>query len=272
MLVLSTHYKGFRTVDDEQLAAHYENNSTNVLNLIANEFILTSNEDLLKYKKGELKHAAKRTLQSDLMGKTKAKNIEQEMALELLLDQDIKCVVLTGEAGCGKTYLTAHAGFYQVEKRIYDKVFFTRNHIEIGKPLGALPGDVFDKIKPYCASIVDQIGGWSMLFDLAEERRMIEVEAINYLQGRDLKHCFIIVDEAQNINREQIKMLITRVSEGSKIVLCGDLQQVGNKEFTNGNNGLELLIQQFTNQDLFGIVELQDSVRSDLARLAARLL
>ncbi len=271
MLVLSAHYKGFRHTTDEELAAHYEDHSKNTLNLKANEFVITSNNELLKYKKGELKVAEKRSFQSDLMGKVKGKNIEQEMALELLLDQDIKCVALTGQAGCGKTYLTGHAAFYQVEKNQYDKVFFTRNHVEIGKPLGALPGLVFDKIRPYCSSLMDQIGGPSMLLELTE-RNIIEVEAINYLQGRSLKNSFIIVDEAQNINREQIKMLITRVASGSKIVLCGDLHQIGNKEFTNGNNGLELLIEKFAGEGLFGMVELQDSVRSDLAKLAARLL
>ncbi len=251
---------------------HYENKGENTLGLNPNEFVITSGSDLLKYKDGELKRASKRSLQSDYMGKVKAKNIEQEMALDLLIDNKTSCVVLTGNAGCGKTFLAAHAGLLQVEKRAYDKVFFTRNHIEVGKPLGALPGEVFDKIKPYCLSIVDQVSGWNVMQDLME-RKMVEVEAISYLQGRDLKDSFIIVDEAQNINKEQVKMLVTRVGAGSKIVFCGDLDQTASKEFKNGNNGLEHLMDKFVGiTDLFGMVELQESVRSELARLASKLL
>ena len=269
--MLST-YTGFRTVDDSKLAQHYENEIQNLLELKPNEFVISSDGKLLKYKERVLQVASNRNLDSQYMGKVKPKNLEQEMALDLLLDKDVKCVVLIGQAGCGKTFLAAHAGFFQVEKRHYDKVFFTRNHVEVGKPLGALPGDVFEKIKPYCASIVDQVGGWNVMFDLAEHKT-VEMEAISYLQGRDLKECFIIVDEAQNLNKEQIKMLITRVGEGSKIVLCGDMEQVATKEFQNGNNGLEHLLNKFIGvTPLFGIVELKESVRSELAKLAAKLL
>ncbi len=273
MQTILKEYPGFRTVTDNELAMHYENEKSNVLNLNPNEFVMSSEQELMKFKQGKLKLAEKRSLQSNFMGKTKAMNVEQEMSLELLLDRDIPCVVLTGAAGCGKTFLAAHAGFYQVEKQYYEKVFFTRNHVEVGKPLGALPGDIFEKIKPYCASIVDQCGGWDVIFRLAEQKE-IEMEAISFLQGRDLKKCFIIVDEAQNVNIDQIKMLITRVGEGSKIVLCGDLQQIASKEFQNGNNGLQHLIDKFleAKTDLFGVVELQESVRSPLAKLAAELL
>jgi PhoH-like ATPase len=271
--VLVLNYTGFRKVTNEELAAHYENDDDNILELNPNEFIITEDNTILKYKESSLVLAAKRTLQSHYMGKVKPKNIEQAMAVDLLLDNEIKCVVLTGAAGCGKTFLAAQAGIFQIEKKNYDKIFFTRNHVEIGKPLGALPGDVYEKIKPYCASIVDQIGGWNVMFDLVEEKRIVDVEAISFLQGRDLKKCFIIVDEAQNINKEQVKMLVTRVGEDSKIVFCGDLEQIANGGFKNGNNGLEHLIHKFSGiTNLYGMVELQESVRSELAKLAAKIL
>lgn len=269
---VSLNYTGFKYVTDEELAAHYENAEQNILNLKYNEFVLTSNGTKLRFKNNDLILAAGRTLQSNYIGKVKPQNEEQELALDLLLDYDVKCVVLTGQAGCGKTFLTAQSGLYEVENKRYDKIFYTRNHVEVGKPLGALPGDVLEKIKPYCSSIVDQISGWVVMYDLIE-RNMIEIEAISFLQGRDLKNYFIIVDEAQNINKEQVKMLLTRVGEGSKIILCGDLHQTANNEFRNGNNGLEYLIEKFTGvTELFGIIELQKSVRSDLAKLAAELL
>lgn len=206
------------------------------------------------------------------MGKVRVKNIEQQMALDLLLDKSVNCVVLTGQAGCGKTFLAGQAGLFQVEKKYYDKIFFTRNHVEVGKPLGALPGDVYEKIRPYCSSLVDQVSGWEVMIDLME-RKWVEMEAISFLQGRDLKNCFIVVDEAQNINKDQVKMLVTRVGEGSKIVFCGDLQQIATKEYKNGNNGLEHLIDKFSGvTNLYGMVRLRESVRSELAKLAAEIL
>lgn len=261
-----------RHIDDIDLAKHYENETDNLLSLLPNQFVITSNKTKLRYKKNQFVEIRNKSIQGSYIGKVHAKNDEQELALNILLDDEVKCVVLIGKAGCGKTFLTAQVALNKVEFNKYDKIFFTRNHVEVGKPLGALPGDMFEKIKPYCASIVDQIGGWSSLYHLTEQNT-IEVEAISYLQGRDIKNCFIVVDEAQNINKDQIKMLLTRVGEGSKIVLCGDLQQVATKEFTNGNNGLEHLINSFNGKsDLFAMLELQDSVRSELAKLAAELL
>lgn len=265
-------YKGFRIVEDNELAMHYENETANILNFKPNEFIIPSNNNLLKYKNQLLRNAGKRTLESNYMGKINAKNKEQEMALELLLDNDVKCVVLIGEAGCGKTFLAAQSAIYSIEQKHYNKIFFTRNHIEMGKSIGALPGNSFEKIKPYLASLVDQVSGWCVMHDLLD-RKIIEVEAMSFLQGRDFKNTFIIVDEAQNLDKKMIKMLVTRVGEGSKIVLCGDIQQIVNKEFENGNNGLEHLIDNFTGQtELFGLIELCESVRSPLAKLAAKLL
>jgi PhoH-like ATPase len=270
--IFLNHYKGFRVVEDNELAMHYENETANILNFKPNEFIITSNDDLLKYKNKLLRNAGKRTLERNYMGKINAKNREQEMALELLLDNDVKCVVLVGEAGCGKTFLTAQSAIYNIEQKYYSKIFFTRNHIEMGKSIGALPGTSFEKIKPYLSSLVDQVSGWCIMQDLLD-RKIIEVEAMSFLQGRDFKDTFIIVDEAQNLDKKMIKMLVTRVGEGSKIVLCGDIQQIVNKEFENGNNGLEHLIDNFTGQtELFGLIELCESVRSPLAKLAAKLL
>jgi PhoH-like ATPase len=269
---VSQNYTGFKQITDEELALYYETKGKQLPILNYNEFIITSNGTKLKYKNNELLPINGKGFQDSYIGKVKPQNDEQQLALDLLLDYDVKCVVLTGQAGCGKTFLTAQAGLYQVNNEIYEKIFYTRNHVEVGKPLGALPGDILEKIKPYCSSIVDQISGWSVMYNLIE-KNMIEIEAISFLQGRDLKKCFIIIDEAQNINKEQVKMLLTRVGEGSKIILCGDLEQIAHNDFKNGNNGLQHLIDNFVGEtELFGMIQLQHSVRSDLARLAAKLL
>ncbi len=270
MLIIS--HIGFREVTDETLAHFYETGGNNGHSFIDNEFLQTSNNTFLKYQNQQLLPVHKTRIKSDYVGQINPMNNEQMFALNLLFDKSVKCLTLIGKAGCGKTFLTAQAGLAQVENDIYNKIFFTRNHVEVGKPLGALPGDILDKIRPYCASLIDQVGGWEVMHDLLD-KRMLEVEAISFLQGRDLKNCFIIVDEAQNINKEQVKMLVTRVGEGSKIVFCGDLEQVAHNDYKNGNNGLEHLINKFTGiTPLFGIIELQTTVRSDLSQLAAEIL
>ena len=251
---------------------HYENEDKNILDLYPNEFVISSNNSLLKYKNNKLQPAAKRSLDTDYMGSVRALNTEQEMALELLLDNSIKCVVLKGGAGCGKTFLAAQAAIFLFEKKIYSKIFFTRNHIEIGRSIGALPGTSFDKLRPYIGSFVDQVSSWAVMQDLLD-RKIVEVEAISFLQGRDFKDTFLIIDEAQNLDKKLIKMLLTRVGQGSKIVLCGDVQQIVSKEFENGNNGIEYLIERFAGEtELFGMIELETTIRSELAALAVRLL
>lgn len=204
-------------------------------------------------------------------GKIAHKNLEQELALDLLLDDDIPLVVLIGKAGCGKTYLASQAGLYKLEKNKYDKLFFVRNNVEIARPLGALPGEKFEKIKPFLSSYVDQIGGWNVMYSLIEDNK-VEVEALGYMQGRSLRNQYILIDEAQNLTREQIKMLVTRVAEGSKIVFTGDIEQIVSPEFKGDKNGLMYLIERFIGHDVFGMIELQKSERSKLAELAAVLL
>jgi len=266
-------YKGYRYVSDEYLAKLYEEEINLSEELYENEFLITSDGKKLRYKNGKLNLVNRKQINTDYMGKIKSRNVEQELALDLLLDDDVKLVVLTGKAGCGKTYISAQSALYKLEKKKYEQMFFTRNHVEVAKPLGALPGEVFDKIRPYINSLVDQVSGWNVMWDMID-RKIIEVEAISYLQGRNLQNFFCLVDEGQNLNKEQIKMIITRIGEGSKIVICGDLEQIASKDFKNGNNGLEYLIENFLNANtgLFGMVELQESVRSELAKLASEIL
>ncbi len=235
--------------------------------------MISSDKQLLKFKHGKLQLAGKRTVDSDYMGKITCKNVEQQMALELLLDNDVKAVVLKGGAGTGKTFLAAQAAIYLHEKKQYEHIFFTRNHIEIGRSIGYLPGDAFSKLMPYLSSFVDQLSSWHVMYDLLD-RKVIEVQPLGFLQGRSFQNTFILIDEAQNIDKKIAKMLMTRVGENSKIVLMGDNQQVAHEDFENGKNGIDFIVEKFleAKTDLFGIVELQESVRSPLAKLAAEIL
>lgn len=259
-----------KEITQQCLASYYEGNGR--LAPQENEFFMLEGGEKLRYKKGEFQKVNVKKIRS-MFTEVSHRNLGQEMAMDLLLDDDVKLVALTGKAGCGKTYLAAQVGLYKtLDKKSYEKLFFVRNNVEIAKSLGALPGEKFDKIKPYMSSIVDQLGGWSVIFHLTEDEDKLEAEALGYMQGRSLKDCFIIVDEAQNLTVAQAKMLATRVAEGSKMIMCGDLEQAANGSFQNGNSGLANIIQKFSGHRLFGHVELQESERSELAQLAADLL
>ena len=262
-------YTGFCQVTNEELADFYEGKTD--LNLYPNQFVLTEDNKILKYKNGSLITVKAKQVKNNYMGKVKSLNTEQTMALDLLFDDSIKLVVLSGKAGCGKTYLSTQVGLQYITDRSYDNIFFIRNNVEITKGLGALPGEKLDKLKPYMASVVDQVGGWNVMYDLLE-RRMIEAEALGYIQGRSIADSWIIADEAQNLTKSQMKMLITRVSHNSKIVLCGDIEQVANGSFEGENNGIKHLVECFKGYSIFGTVMLQKGERSELAELASVLL
>ena len=263
-------YKGFREITEGELANYYQDFDN--LHPKENEFFILEKGEKLRYKQEEFRNVIVKRIKSETTEVTH-RNSGQEMALDLLLDDDVKLVALTGKAGCGKTYLAAQIGLHKVvDKKKYDKLFFVRNNVEIAKSLGALPGEKFDKIKPYMSSIVDQLGGWDIVEYLTEYSCKLEAEALGFMQGRSLNNTFIIVDEAQNLTVPQVKMLATRVAEGSKMVMAGDLQQAANDTFQNGNSGLKTLIEKFCGHRLFGFLELQESERSELAQLAADLL
>lgn len=257
-----------RHISKQELANYYE--GENLLNPQENQFFIMDTQKL-RYKSGEFKNVSVKKIKGET-AELKHRNEEQEMAIDLLLDDEIKLVVLTGKAGCGKTYLATQVGLHKVfDKKAYNRLFFVRNNIEITKSIGALPGEKFDKIKPYLSSIVDQLGGWEAVFYLMEANNKIEAEALGYMQGRSLKDTYIIVDEAQNLTVSQVKMLVTRVAEGSKIILTGDLEQTANCSFDR-DSGIKEAIDRFSGYSLFGYLELQKTERSELAELAALLL
>lgn len=259
----------YYNITEEELASVYETNECN-LDLYLNQFVIFGDKKF-RYTKNGLQEVKTKSIKGNYIDKTQSKNFEQDLALDILMDDSVQCVALIGQAGTGKTYLAVQVGLYKLDKNKYEKLFFVRNNIEITKPLGALPGEKFDKIKPYMSSFVDNLDGWEM-FSFLIDKNLIEVEALGFMQGRSLKNCYIICDEAQNLTKDQVKMLVTRVGEGSKIVFTGDIDQILSKEFMGENNGLIHLIDKFKGQELFGAVELVKTERSELAELACQLL
>lgn len=202
------------------------------------------------------------------------RNLEQRMAMELLNDKKINLVTLEGIAGCGKTLLAIAAGIQHVTNNEYNNVLIARPTVSMGKEIGFLPGDLNDKLKPWLMPIYDNL---SIVMpdntsEALEETGVLKIESLSMIRGRSIPNQFIIIDEAQNLTPHEIKTIITRVGEGSKIIFTGDTHQIDNKECDSINNGLTYIINAFRPYNISGHVTLQKSERSELASLACKIL
>ncbi|QAV26347.1 hypothetical protein BTDUT50_06665 [Neobacillus thermocopriae] len=207
------------------------------------------------------------------------RNVQQTMACELLLRTDIPLVTLIGKAGTGKTLLALAAGLMQTEDlRLYKKLLVARPIVPVGKDIGYLPGEKQEKLRPWMQPIFDNL---HFLFDTKKPGELdailsgmgsIEVEALTYIRGRSIPEQFIIIDEAQNLTKHEVKTILTRVGERSKIVLMGDPAQIDHPYLDEYNNGLTYVVEKFKDQKVAGHVRLIKGERSSLAQLAADLL
>ncbi|MGO4887928.1 PhoH family protein [Anaerobacillus sp. MEB173] len=209
----------------------------------------------------------------------RSRNVQQKMALELLLCKDINFVTLVGKAGTGKTLLSLAAGLMQTEDLgRYKKLLVARPVVPVGKDIGFLPGEKEEKLRPWMQPIYDNL---EYLFNTKKQGELdrilagmgsIQVEALTYIRGRSIPDQFIIIDEAQNLTKHEVKTILTRVGEGSKIVLMGDPQQIDHPYLDEYNNGLTYVVEKFKDQAVSGHVKLEKGERSGLAQLAADLL
>lgn len=207
------------------------------------------------------------------------RNVQQTMAFELLLREDIQLVTLIGKAGTGKTLLALAAGLMQTEDLgYYKKLLVARPIVPVGKDLGFLPGEKQEKLRPWMQPIFDNL---EFLFNTKKPGELdailagmgsIEVEALTYIRGRSIPDQFIIIDEAQNLTKHEVKTILTRVGERSKIVLMGDPEQIDHPYLDEYNNGLTYVVEKFKEQKVAGHVRLMKGERSGLAQLAADLL
>jgi PhoH-like ATPase len=207
------------------------------------------------------------------------RNVQQTMAFELLMRKDISLVTLIGKAGTGKTLLTLAAGLMQTEDLgTYKKMLVARPIVPVGKDIGFLPGEKQEKLRPWMQPIFDNL---EYLFNTKKPGELdailagmssIEVEALTYIRGRSLPEQFIIIDEAQNLTKHEVKTILTRVGEKSKIILMGDPEQIDHPYLDEYNNGLTYVVEKFKEQKIAGHVRLIKGERSGLAQLAADLL
>lgn len=213
-----------------------------------------------------------------------ARNREQAFALDVLMDDSIKLVTLVGKAGTGKTLLAIAAGLHKTaEENVYHRLLVSRPVFPMGKDLGFLPGDIEEKLTPWMQPIFDNVE--LLISGHESEKRhgnkgykelmamgLLDIEPLTYIRGRSIPNQYLIVDEAQNLTPHEIKTIVTRVGEGTKIVLTGDPYQIDNPYVDSSSNGLSYLVEKFRGERIAAHVTLTRGERSELAELAANLL
>ncbi len=213
------------------------------------------------------------------------KNAEQAFAIDALLNDDIKLVSLVGKAGTGKTLLAIAAGLAKtVDEGIYHRLLVSRPVFPLGKDIGFLPGDIEEKLNPWMQPIYDNI---DFLFGATSARGrrgagkgcqelmnqgLLQIEPLTYIRGRSIPQQYLIVDESQNLTPHEIKTIVTRAGDDTKIVLTGDSFQIDNPYVDSANNGLVYLVDRFKDEPISAHITLSKGERSKLSELASNLL
>jgi PhoH-like ATPase len=255
----------------------------------ANEFLTLKDDSgpspksaLTRWNKEQNKALPVKKLREGVWG-IKPRNREQHFALDLLLDDSVKCVTLVGKAGTGKTLLAIAAGLQKVtEEQVFSKLLVSRPIFPLGRDIGYLPGTVEEKLNPWMQPIYDNLElllgitktdkkdgrSYAELVDLG----FIEIEPLTYIRGRSLPNVYMIVDESQNLTPHEVKTIITRAGEGTKIILTGDPYQIDHPYLDSSNNGLTTVAERFKNESIAGHIILTKGERSQLAELATQIL
>jgi len=211
--------------------------------------------------------------------KISSRNKEQAFAIDLLMDPSVKVVSLVGRAGSGKTLCAIAAGLQQtigLRENPYDRMIVSRPVQPLGKDIGFLPGTMEEKMLPWLMPIQDNlqflVGGNRNTLQMYMDQGKIEIEALTYIRGRSIANAFIIIDEAQNLTAHEIKTIMTRVGEGTKIVLTGDIEQIDNVYVNETSNGLAHAVEKFKEYPIAGHVTFTKGERSEVATLASKVL
>jgi len=208
-----------------------------------------------------------------------SRNKEQAFAIDLLMDPDIKIVTLVGRAGSGKTLCAIAAGLQQtigLRENHYSRLIVSRPVEPLGRDIGFLPGTMEEKMLPWLKPIQDNLqfllGNDKNALQMYMEKGKIEVEALTYIRGRSIADAFIIIDEAQNLTMHEVKTIITRIGDGTKVVLTGDIEQIDNSYVNEISNGLAHAVEKFKEFSIAGHVTFKKGERSELATLASKVL
>jgi PhoH-like ATPase len=208
------------------------------------------------------------------------RNVEQSFAMDCLLNDEVLFVSLVGKAGTGKTLMAIAAGLYKtLDEGRFQRLLVSRPIFPMGRDIGYLPGDVEQKLNPWMQPIFDNVeflmGADKKAAGRAQElinQGMLNIEPLTYIRGRSIPNQFLIVDEAQNLTPHEIKTIVTRAGQGTKVVLTGDCYQIDNPYVDSANSGLTYSVERFKGQRISAHVTLTKGERSELAELAANIL
>lgn len=211
-----------------------------------------------------------------------SRNKEQAFAIDLIMDKNIDLVTLIGRSGTGKSLIALASALELVlNKREYEKLIIYRPIQSVGAGIGHLPGEIAEKLAPWFQAIMDSFeilfgnknkNDWKKDLEMYQRKGRIEMEAITYIRGRSIPNCIILVDESQNISKDEIKTILTRVGENTKIILTGDIEQIDNSSLDATSNGLTYVIEKFKTSDIAGHITFTQGERSRLATLSSEIL
>jgi PhoH-like ATPase len=220
------------------------------------------------------------------VSRVQPRNREQRFAFELLLQDSISLVTLVGKAGTGKTLLAIAAGVQKVaDERLYSRLLIARPIVPLGRDIGYLPGDLTEKLNPWMQPLYDNFDlifgtqdlrgrpdHWRRGHEEMIDQGLLQIEPLTYIRGRSIPRQFLIVDEAQNLTPHEVKTILTRAGEGTKIILTGDPDQIDNPYVDAASNGLTYVVERFKGEALAGHITLTKGERSELAERSALLL
>lgn len=269
-------YFGFREVvmSDDMLASMYEGTSNIASDdWLTNEYLIAKNEDSeivdqFRWDGHGFVRVPFKAIGSRYVGKVKPRNPQQQLAIDMLYNQDITVKVLAGKFGTGKDYLMTSAAIDLLERGKFERIVWVRNNVEVknSKPIGHLPGDYKDKLLPFAMPLADHLGGVDSL-EFMMSHGKIEIVHLGFIRGRDIKNSIIMCSEAENMTKEHIQLLLGRVGEGSSLWINGDYKQVDGEVFRE-NNGLMIAVDKLKGHPRFGFVKLLKTERSETAAMA----
>jgi len=281
-------YSGWKevTVDRKDIDSFYDKKSLKIKvdGLFPNQYVLLKdNMDekhtaLARFFFKENRMVPLRPDVADVWG-IRPRNKEQSMALDLLMNDNVKLVTLVGQAGTGKTLLALAAGLKKtIDGHVYKRMLVSRPVIPMGRDIGFLPGTKEEKLINWMQPIYDNLE-YILTIRRRKERienlidtGLLQLEALTYMRGRSIPNQFIIIDEAQNLTPHEIKTVVTRVGNNTKMVLTGDPYQIDSPYLDSSSNGLSYAVERMKGQEMFGHVTLTRNERSNLASLTAKLL
>lgn len=272
-------YTGTTTLDlsDEELDELYNTERLKGYIFNENEYLylpprdVNEKGDYFQYRDGRIQRLKFPVIYSSFTGKYKPRNPEQVFAFDMLKDSQTTIKLITGRFGTGKTLLLVVGALEAIERGRFDRIIWVRNNVQVKDtdPLGALPGDAYDKLLPYLGPMIDHVGGPEGAKMLVDEGKL-EVIPLAHLRGRSIRNSVIISSEAENLTKEHIQLLIGRVDEGSNLWMDADLKQRDKMVFEK-SQGIEKTINGLKGEKLFGYVHLNKVERSETARLADKL-